>query len=363
MDAVAVRGSLRVYAGMCEGAGTTHRMLEEGTRLRAAGRDVVLAVLGDEPSPAIARLASGLKRVAPVSVAYRGVTVEALDADAVVARRPEVALVDELWREAPPGLQPATRWAAAELVRDAGIDVVATVDLGHLASQADAVQTITGVPVRERLPDSVLDGADEVELVDVSPSTLRARIADGLVVPPDRARRLLDSVYTTANLATLRDLSLRWLARRIESEVGAPLGMGERAPGAAVIVVVDGGQGTRDAIRRAAALSAALRLRLVAVTADERAPRADAWPLDAGAAAEDLNLARDLGAEILPVAAADAAGAVAAAAQRLGAGLVVLAPRAPSLGDRLRGRTLLERIMAARPGLEVHLVPVRDTSG
>ena len=362
MDAPERRGRLRVYAGMCEGAGTTHRMLEEGARLLAGGHDVVLGVLGRSAGAAIEGLAEGLERVEPAAVVYRGVAVEALDVDAVVARRPEVALVDELWREAPPGVRPATRWAAVEALRDEGIDVVATLDLGHLASQADAVQTITGVAVRERLPDDVLDGADEVELVDASPATLRRRIADGLVVGPDRAPRLLDRVYTTANLAALRELALRCVARRVEGEIRAEGAPAERLPAGAVAVLVDGAPGGREAIRRAAALAAALGLRLVAVTAAPGAPRsAGAW-WDAATTPDDVELARDLGAEVHAVASPDAADAVAVTARRVRAGHVVLAARSSSLGDRLRGRSMAERLAAAYPGLEVHLVPVLDAS-
>jgi two-component system, OmpR family, sensor histidine kinase KdpD len=352
------RGRLHVYAGMCEGAGATDRMLDEGARLRASGADVVLGVLAGTPSPGIAALAESFEHVAAGSVAYRGVTVEALDIEAILARHPGVVLVDELWREHAPGMRPATRWAAVEAIRDAGIDVVATLDLGHLASLADAAATITGVAVRERLPDSVLDGADDVELVDVSPSTLRQRIADGLVVGPERATRLLDRVYTMANLAALRELALRSLTRRVEREIGESDAAGARMSAGAVAVPVDGGPGGRDAIRRAAALAGAMGLRLVAVVAETGTSRA-ADGGDPLSAADDVELARDLGAEVLVVPAADAGAALVAASRRVRASHVVLPARTSSLGDRLRGRSPLERLAAADPDLELHLVPVR----
>lgn len=356
------RGRLHVYAGMCEGAGATSRMLEEGARLRASGTDVVLGVLAGAPSPRIASLAEGFECVAGASVAYRGVTVEGLDVAAILARLPDVVLVDELWRQHAPGMRPATRWAAVEAIRDAGIDVVATLDLGHLASLADAAATITGVAVHERLPDAVLDGADDVELVDVSPSTLRRRIADGQVVEPERAARLLEGVYTVANLEALRELALRSLTRRVEREIGASDGSEARMPAGAVAVPVDGGPGGRDAIRRAAALAAVLGLHLVAVVTEAGAGRAGAGGSPASAA-DDLELARDLGAEVLRVEAPDAGAALLAASRRLRASHVVLPARASSLGDRLRGRSLLERLAAAEPGLELHLVPVRSEGG
>lgn len=356
------RGRLHVYAGMCEGAGATSRMLEEGARLQASGTDVVLGVLAGAPSPRIASLAEGFECVAGASVAYRGVTVEGLDVAAILARLPDVALVDELWRQHAPGLRPATRWAAVEAIRDAGIDVVATLDLGHLASLADAAATITGVAVHERLPDAVLDGAEDVELVDVSPSTLRRRIADGQVVDPERAATLLDRVYTVANLEALRELALRSLTRRVEREIGADGAPDARMPAGAMVVPVDGGPGGRDAIRRAAALAAALGLPLMAVVAEA----GTVWAADGGnpfSAVDDLELARDLGAEVLPVAAADAGAALVAASRRLRAGHAVLPARTSSLGDRLRGRSLVERLAAAEPSLELHLVPIRGEGG
>jgi two-component system sensor histidine kinase KdpD len=350
------RGRLHVYAGMCVGAGTTHRMLEDGLRLRSTGADVVVAVIGPSLGPSIEHFADGLEILPPASVSYRGVTIEALDTEAVVSRRPEVVLVDELWREHPPGVRPASRWQSVEAIRDAGADVVATLDLGHLDSLADAVQTITGVAVRERLPDAVLDGADDVELVDVSPATLRQRIADGLVVGPERATVLLDRVYTTANLAALRRLALHCLVRRVERDLSVADGPQTRSTGGAVMVLADGRPGGRDAIRRAASLSTALDRRLIAVAVDGTA--AAGWA-DAISAADDLALARDLGAAVVATEEHDPVDAILDAARRTRAAHVVLPVRGSSLSDRLRGRSAVERL-AADPSLELHLVPCQD---
>lgn len=357
MDGPARRGRLHVYTGMCAGAGTTHRMLEEGNRRKAAGEDVVIGVLTDSPSPSIESLAAGLERVMPASTAYRGVAIVELDVEAAIDRRPDAVLVDELWHELPPGMRPTTRWAAVDALRDAGIDVVATLDLGHLASLADAVQTITGSPVRERLPDAVLDGADDVELVDASPATLRRRIADGLVVDAERAARLLDRVYTTANLTALRQLALRFAMRRVERELEAD-GGAPRMPLGALLVVVDGGPGGRDAIRRGAALAASLDVRLVALATDARVAHGGAAD-EAAAVADDLEFARDLGAAVLTASGRDVVDAVVETASRVRAGHVVVPARAPSLGDRLLGRGIVERL-ADEPDLELHLVAGRD---
>jgi two-component system, OmpR family, sensor histidine kinase KdpD len=355
-DGPARRGRLLVYAGMCDGAGTTTRMLEEGHRLLAAGIDVVVGTTATHGRDGVARLLDGLEVVEALSLTYRGVTIEELDPGAVIERAPAVALVDELWHENAPGFGRAARWGDVVAVRAAGIDVISTLDLGRLESLADAVETITGAPIRVRLPDAVLDAADEVELVDVSASALRRRIADGHVVTLDRVRVALDRQYTEPNLSTLRELAFRWMARRVERDLevtGRDVTDAAVAPGP-VLVLVEAGEGGRGAVRRAATLAGALRVGLVAVVPGEAV---HGWPDqgDGPSTAEDnLAYALDLGAEVATVADGDLAVAFAAAARARGSVHVVLGPRSPSAWARLRSTTLLDRIGHASPGLEIH---------
>jgi two-component system, OmpR family, sensor histidine kinase KdpD len=358
-DGLARRGRLLVYAGMCEGAGTTTRMLEEGHRLLAAGIDVVVGTVATHRRDGVARLVEGLEVVEALSVTYRGVTVEELDPGAVIDRAPAVVLVDELWHENAPGFGRSARWGDVTAIRAAGIDVISTLDLGRLESLADAVETITGVPVGARLPDAVLDAADEVELVDVSASSLRRRVAAGDVVPPDRVRLALDRHFTEPNLATLRELALRSMARRVEAALEDGGNAGGRASTLAgpMLVLVEGGEDGRHAVRRAAMLAGALRVRLVAlVPAASRQARPDR-STDPVTAEENAAYAVDLGAEPVLLTDRDVAGAIAAAAEGRRSAHLVLPRRAASARRGVTSTTLLDRIERACPALELHLSP------
>src|SRR6185503_5642230 len=191
---------------------------------------------------------------------------EEMDTDAIIERRPTVALIDELAHTNVPGSVRAKRWEDVEVIRDAGIHVVSTMNVQHLESVADAVATITGAPVNERLPEDVLLEADEIELVDMSPHALRQRMKHGNVYPPDRAEVALERFFTEANLTALRELALRLVASRVEGQLEGSLA-GESLPLVTdrVVVLVDGSPASVRAIRRAATLAAALRAAFVAV--------------------------------------------------------------------------------------------------
>ena len=182
------RGRLRVYLGMAPGVGKTYRMLEEGHRRTERGTDLVVGFVEAHGRPETEKLLAGLEIIPRRRVEYRGVVVEEMDTDAILARHPAVALVDELAHTNAPGSARAKRWEDVEVLLDAGIDVVSTCNIQHLESVADAVATITGAPVNERIPDEVLAAADEVELVDMSPYALRQRMRHGNVYAEDRAR-------------------------------------------------------------------------------------------------------------------------------------------------------------------------------
>ena len=190
------RGRLRVYLGMAPGVGKTYRMLEEGHRRVDRGTDLVVGFAESHGRPNTLKLVAGLEQVPRTTIEYRGVTLEEMDTDAVIARMPTVVLVDELAHTNIPGSTRAKRWEDVEAIRDAGIHVVTTLNIQHLESVADAVATITGAPVNERIPDEVLRDADEIELVDMSPHALRQRMRHGNVYPPERTSVALDRFFT-----------------------------------------------------------------------------------------------------------------------------------------------------------------------
>ncbi|MBI5160259.1 MAG: sensor histidine kinase KdpD [Micrococcales bacterium] len=215
------RGRLRVMLGAAPGVGKTYAMLEEGRRLREAGDDVIVAIVETHGRAATSSLVEGLEVLPRRRVEHRGVTLEELDVDAVLTRRPSIALVDELAHTDVPGSAHAKRWEDVEQILDAGIDVISTVNIQHIESLNDVVERITGVPQRETIPDHVLRRADQIELVDLAPQALRNRLAEGLVYPAARVDAALSNYFRLGNLTALRELALLWLADEVDSALQA----------------------------------------------------------------------------------------------------------------------------------------------
>ena len=211
-----MRGTLRVYVGAAPGVGKTYKMLEEAHRRIERGADVVVGWVETYGRPHTIALAEGLPAIAPVARVHRGREFPQLDLDALLARRPEVALVDELAHSNLPGGRNAKRWQDVQELLDAGIDVITTVNVQHLESLSDVVERITGVPQRETVPDEVVRAADQIELVDMSPEALRRRLAHGNVYPADRIDAALGNYFRLGNLTALRELALLWVADRVD---------------------------------------------------------------------------------------------------------------------------------------------------
>lgn len=211
------RGRLRVMLGAAPGVGKTFAMLEEGRRLRDAGKDVVVAIVETHGRAATSSLVDGLEVVPRRSVLHKGVPLDELDLAAVLARKPELALVDELAHTNAPGSVHSKRWEDVSALLDAGINVMSTVNIQHIESLNDVVQQITGVPQRETIPDAVLRAADSVELIDLAPHALRDRLSEGLVYPAARVDAALSNYFRLGNLTALRELALLWLADEVDS--------------------------------------------------------------------------------------------------------------------------------------------------
>lgn len=350
------RGRLRVYLGMAPGVGKTFRMLEEGHRRTERGTDLVVGYVEAHGRPETERLLAGVETIPRRRVEYRGVVVEEMDTDAILARHPAVALVDELAHTNAPGSERAKRWEDVEVLLDAGIEVVSTCNIQHLDSVADAVATITGAPVNERIPDDVLAAADEVELVDMSPHALRQRMRHGNVYGQERAQIALERFFTESNLTALRELALRFVAGRVDAQLE---GIGSARPfqsvSERVLVLVDDSSATPRALRRAAATAATLRAPLLALVVET--------PAHAGASAERvrrireyLDDAMDLGAEILTVEASDVAEGVVRIARARRVTRLVMPHRPSSALERVRKLPLAERILAQLPTLEITMV-------
>jgi two-component system sensor histidine kinase KdpD len=212
----AQRGRLKLYLGYCAGVGKTYQMLQEGHRLEGEGIDVVIGLLETHGRSDIAKLAKGLEVVPRRRQEYRRIAVEEMDVDAILARKPQVALIDELAHTNVPGSRNEKRYQDVQDILAAGIHVISTMNVQHLESLYDIVEKAVGVKVRERLPDSVLAEADEIVDVDLATEDLRKRLEEGKIYPADRIKTALANFFVPSNLEKLRELTLRELASQID---------------------------------------------------------------------------------------------------------------------------------------------------
>ena len=207
--------------GAAPGVGKTYTMLEEGARLRDEGRDVVVAVVETHERKATAAVLKDLEIIPRKETEHRGISLAEMDLDAVIARRPDVALVDELAHTNAPGSHNDKRWQDVEALLDAGINVMSTVNVQHIESLSDVVEQITGAPQRETVPDKILRAADQIEVVDLAPQALRDRLAEGNVYPAVRIDAALSNYFRLGNLTALRELTLLWLADEVDSALNS----------------------------------------------------------------------------------------------------------------------------------------------
>jgi len=253
-------GKLRIYLGSAAGVGKTYAMLCEGHRRAERGTDVVVGFVETHGRPHTAELIEGLEVIPRAKLPYRGTVFEEMDLGAVLARKPQVALIDELAHTNVPGSRHAKRWEDVEELLRAGIDVISTVNIQHLESLNDVVVKITGVPQRETVPDAVVRGADQVELVDMTPEALRRRMAHGNIYAADKIDAALNNYFRPGNLTALRELALLWLADKVDEglqryradhHIQQTWEARER-----VVVALTGGPEGETLIRRAARIAA-----------------------------------------------------------------------------------------------------------
>ena len=257
-------GRFRIYLGAAPGVGKTFAMLSEGQRRREDGIDVVVGYAECHGRPGTEALLDGLEIVPYREVSYRGMRFQEMDVDAVLLRKPRLALVDELAHTIVPDMgKYKKRWQEVLELLEAGINVITTVNIQHLESVSDAVERLTGTPVHERVPDSVVRRADQIELVDSSPEELRRRMLDGKIYPPQMVPRALTHFFRSENLITLRELAFRFLADEPEAELLEFVSRQQRGtawePSERIMVAVKGEPGTEAVLRRAARIAARLQ--------------------------------------------------------------------------------------------------------
>jgi two-component system, OmpR family, sensor histidine kinase KdpD len=355
--ASSARGSLRVYLGAAPGVGKTFAMLNEGRRRRERGEDVVVGFVEAHGRARTAQQVGDLEVVPRRELSYRGADFEEMDLEAILVRHPDVALVDELAHTNVPGSTNEKRWQDIEDLLAAGISVISTVNIQHLVSLNDVVERITGVVQRETVPDEVVRRADQLELIDHPPETIRARLARGDIYPPERIDTALGNYFRPGNLAALRELALLWIADRVEEGldeyrkrhgISDPWETRER-----VLVGLDGtAQGDR-LIRRAARMAQRLNGELVAVYVTPQ----DGLIADRGSLDRERRLVEQLGGTYREVAGVDLGKTLAETARAVNATqLVIGATRRSRLWLLLHGSVVSGILRTAGPGLDVHVI-------
>src|SRR5579864_7985910 len=217
-------GKLKIYLGYAAGVGKTYQMMDEAQAMKRQGRDVAIGYFEPHGRQDTIAKTEGLETIARRKVDYRGTIFEEMDTDAIIRRHPEVCVVDEFPHTNVPGSERTKRWQDVEVLLEAGIDVWTTVNVQHLESLNDQVWQITGVRVRETVPDWVVDAADEIVMVDVTPQALQNRLTRGVVYAPEKARKALENFFTEGNLGALREMALRHAAHEVEERLPAATG-------------------------------------------------------------------------------------------------------------------------------------------
>jgi two-component system sensor histidine kinase KdpD len=364
------RGKYKIFLGMAAGVGKTFRMLQEGQAEAEAGRDVVIGYLEPHGRAETTAQADGLETLPRRSVAYRGNRLDEMDLAGILRREPELCLIDELAHTNAPGLEHEKRYQDIEDVLDAGIDVFSTVNVQHLESLNDQVAELTGIRVRETVPDAIIGTADDVVLLDITPQSLIARLRAGKVYPAERVQTALNNFFKLENLSALREVSLRQVAQEVEHkrivptdqtgrpsddrllEAATPQAVGERLL-ALIKPRPDSQRIVRRAYRSAQRLGAELDLLWVAGH--------DPRPEEEDQIEALRRLATVLGAHLLIEHGDDVALVAQRVAQERGTTYVLMGtPSERSALERLRGNSLPTRLLRLLPGRDLRIIADRS---
>ncbi|RYX96187.1 MAG: DUF4118 domain-containing protein [Comamonadaceae bacterium] len=356
-EQTARRGRLRIYFGANAGVGKTFAMLSAAQAERSAGREVVIGVVETHGRLETAALLPGLEQLPLREVAYRGHALKEFDLDAALARRPAVLLVDELAHSNIEGSRHAKRWQDVEELLDAGIDVWSALNVQHLESLNGTVGAITGVRVHETVPDTVVDAAEEIVLVDVTPDELLMRLKAGKVYLPQQAERAAQNFFRKGNLIALREIALRRTAAHVEDDVRSYRIEQSISPvwntDGAILACIGPREGAEHTVRTAARLAGQLNVRWHAAYVETpRLQRLAVAERDRILAV--IQLAESLGAATAVLTGADAAATLVAQAQQLNCAMLVVGQPAPGRWHWLvRGQTITRRIASLAPALDL----------
>jgi two-component system sensor histidine kinase KdpD len=358
-----VRPLLKIFLGMSAGVGKTYALLQEAKAAASQGTDVVLGLVETHGRPETEALLSGLEVLPRRRIDYKGISLEELDLDALIERRPAIAVVDELAHENAPGSRHRKRWQDVEELLEKGVSVWTAVNIQHLESYSDVVEELTGVPIRERVPDTVFDRADEVRLIDIPPEDLIRRLEEGRIYTGGSNRAALENFFTPLNLGALREIALRYTTRAASRKLSAYARAGRDGPsesslGERILVAVGSAPNSAYLVRWARRTAYALRADWTAVHVESGARMREE---EKRRLEENLGLARKLGAEVLVIQGENVARTVVDLARAKGVTMIVLGRSGLSLPGFLpRRATVSDRIAALAAPIDIALVQESD---
>jgi two-component system sensor histidine kinase KdpD len=359
------RGKLKLYIGSAAGTGKTYRMINEAHDLRHRGIDVVIAFVETHKRVDTEAQLRDMELVPRQKIEYRGVTLEEMDVDAVIARRPQVAVVDELAHTNVPGARHRKRWEDVMQLLDEGINVISAVNVQHVESLNDVIASTLGVTVRETVPDWVVASADQVVNLDISAEDLRQRLREGKIYTPDKVDAALRNFFTDENLTTLRELALREVAGAVDRsreeivrrETGEVPAVAPRTVERVLVAMSSNPPYTAALLRKASRIAGRLNSDWYCVyvqTSDERADRIDSTVQRKLVA--NIQLAQSMGAEVVKLEGDDVAGAINRFATKKGVTLLIVGQSRRSRFHQLTKGSVVDRLVNNTDGLDVLVV-------
>jgi two-component system sensor histidine kinase KdpD len=363
-----VKGRLKVYLGYAAGVGKTYRMLEEAQEMRQKGTDIVIAYFEPHGRKETIAKAEGFEAVPRRVLEYAGSRFEEMDTDAVLRRKPAVAVVDEFAHTNVPGSERVKRWQDVDVILKAGIHVLTTMNVQHLESLNDQVFHATGIRVRETVPDWVVDEADELVFVDLTPNALRNRLERGVVYAQEKARRAMENFFTETNLTALREMALRHTAHEVEEKLDASAAAAEIAtraglPGAAgntqpagrterILICLTGRPSSAILIRRGKRVADYLHAECLAVHVGEQTA-------DREAVERHMTFARNLRIETHTITGGDVPSAVVEFARSRGVTQIFTGRSAPLPWWRRYRETIVQRLVRQARDMQITIVAER----
>ncbi len=349
----ASKAKLKIFFGMCAGVGKTYDMLREAHAAKTKGIDVVIGYIETHKRAETEALLAGIPIIPRRNIEYKGTSLEEMDIDAILARKPKLVLVDELAHTNTSGSRHAKRYQDVQELLDNGIDVYTTLNVQHLESRADIVAQITGSIVRETVPDSIFESADEVEIIDIPPDELLKRLAEGKVYTPERSQQAIQNFFRKENLTALREMSLRLTAERVEYQLRDFTKSGKIRgawkSGQRLLVGVTPGRESIKLIRWTRRLAFALQTGWIALFVERaqamNSPQKEQF-------AKNIALARELGAEIITTADEDVAEAIVRVAKEQNVTQIIVGK---TVHKRMMSKSVVDRVIELSSDIDVYV--------